>query len=53
MMYSQGLRLFQNRGLHLLLTRPAVAFTQQSTQAFSVYNFESVITIFNFELHLS
>ena len=40
-MYSQGLRLFQNRGLHLLLSRP-VALTTQRSQAFSIYNAESV-----------
>eukprot|EP00347_Sterkiella_histriomuscorum_P002720 403367065 len=39
-MMSQGLRLFQNRGLHLLLSRPAV-MAQQRVQAFSVYNYES------------
>lgn len=41
MMYSQGLRLFYNRGLHLLMTQPAVtrlAFTSQ--RAFSVVNQE-------------
>ena len=49
MMYSQGLRLFYNRGLHLLLAKPAVsavALTQQRAQAFSVYNFQMVF-IFN------
>lgn len=47
MMYSQGLKLFYNRGLHLLVSnaRPAtvgyLALTQQS-RAFSVYNTEAV-----------
>ena len=41
MMYSQGLRLFQSRGLHLLLARP-VALTTQRAQAFSFYNVETV-----------
>jgi hypothetical protein len=45
MMQAQGLRLFYNRGLHLLLARPAVsgaALTSSRAQFFSVVNSEMV-----------
>jgi hypothetical protein len=45
MMYSKGLKLFYNKGLHLLVARPAVGMTQQQVQYFSIYNQEMVLTL--------
>jgi hypothetical protein len=48
MIYSQGLRLFYNRGLHLLVSRHAlanVALTSQRVRCFSIVNNEMVIHI--------
>lgn len=44
-MYSQGLRLFYNRGLHLLVSNPAMPkmmMASQSFRTFSVLNQEQV-----------
>lgn len=52
MMYSQGLRLFYSRGLHLLVSKPTIArmaLTQQ--RAFSIYNSEVVNIICEIKIY--
>lgn len=49
MMHAQGLRLFYNRGLHLLLARSAVSGapqTSQGVQFLSLVNSEMVSLVF-------
>jgi hypothetical protein len=55
MMYSQGLRLFYNRGLHLLVTKtpqiPRVVVAAQSFRSFSIFSQEQVSSsLFVFKL---